>query len=175
MFFPLPPHHHRQINFSPRIKLWRRQKLKNNQKSHRLQNLPREINRLVPARLTANPAESTGGRDGNNSWLGAKLLGGGGGGGSIGLRIMHHCWGEGGVKMGMGPEFHASRAWQTVETRAVTIHWPTPKPLHSLATLFLASDQPLFCLPHRLPLCHPWNRPWYRGHSSGDQGEYPFF
>ena len=75
----------------------------------------------------------------------------------------------------MGPEFHASRAWQTVETRAVTIHWPTPKPLHSLATLFLAPDQPLFCLPHCLPLCHPWNRPWYRGHSSGTRGNTPSF
>ena len=85
-----------------------------------------------------------------------------------------------GVKVGMGPELHASRAWQTVETRAVTVHWLAPKPLLSLATLFLASlsaslsltnlaaslsnlscfphpHQPLFCLPHRLPLCYPWN------------------
>ena len=99
---------------------------------HEPQNLPREINRLVPERLTANPAGSTGGRGGHKSWLGAKLLGGGGD--LKGLHIMHHCW----VKVGMGPEFHASGAWQTVETRAVTIHWPTPNPLHSRATLFLA-------------------------------------
>ena len=68
----------------------------------------------------ANPAECSGGRGGHNSWLGAKLLWGWGD--AVESKRPAHNAQLLGVKVVMGPEFHASGAWQTVETRAVTIH-----------------------------------------------------